>query len=90
LQYFLPKGFLEDTFVTVGYGNLYSNNIRNMVPRAGAVVHNESQVYFANLYHDFTRQVRIALEFLHTETNYIDGIDGKNDRISTFVMFRFL
>lgn len=89
LQYFLPKGILEDTFVTVGYGNLFSDNIRSFVPRAGAVLHNESQVYFINLYHDFTLQWRVALEFLHTETNYIDSVNGKNDRISTFAMFRF-
>ena len=89
LQYFFPKGLLEDTFMTAGYGNLYSDNIKNLVPRAGSVAYNESQVYFLNLYHDFTPQYRMALEYLYTETNYVDGVDGKNNRISAFGMFRF-
>lgn len=89
LQYSFPKGFLEDTILIIGYGDLYSNNIKNMVPRAGAVLYDESQASFVTLVHDFTKRIRVEAEYLHTETNYIDRVDGKNNRTSILAMFRF-
>lgn len=89
LQYFFPKGPLENVVTLFGYGNLYSNNIKNMTPAAGKIAYDESQAYVANVFYDFTSRFRAGMEFMHAETSYVDRINGKNDRIFAMAMYRF-
>ena len=89
LQYFLPRGPLENVVMMVGYGNLYSNNIKDMVPSSGKIAYNESEVLVGNIFYDFTSRIRGGLELMHHETHYVDGVNGKNDRIFAMGMYRF-
>lgn len=89
LQYYFPKGPLQDVVMMFGYGNLYSDNIKDMIPAAGKVAYNESEVFVGNIFYDFTSRIRAGMEYMHHETHYIDGVAGKNDRIFAMAMYRF-
>lgn len=89
LQYFMPRGLLEEVVLMVGYGNLYSDNIKNFTPAAGKIAYNENETLVGNIFYDFTSRIRGGLEFEHNVTTYIDNVKGKDDRIFAMAMYRF-
>lgn len=87
LQYHLPAGWRS--FTTWGYGRLFSNNVGSLVALPGAVQYDRSEVYFGNFFHDFTRQIRAAIEFDHFKTHYVNAFLGQDDRMMASFWFRF-
>lgn len=86
-QYYLPKGFLENTFTTVGYGQLFSNNVEQLATANTA--YKKSETYFGNVYHDFTKQIRLGVEYAVFRTTYIDNTANRDNRVMFAGWFRF-
>ena len=85
LQYHLPGGI--DTFVDLGYGQTRLLNVSPLVaPTAG---YDRTEVYYANLFHDLTVHVRLAIECDHFVTRYVDSIRAMDNRyqLSTWIRF---
>jgi hypothetical protein len=89
LQYTLN----ETNWIDVGYAQLYSSNIdsltTNGVTSSGNIPYNREQVAFANLFHDFTSQIRVGVEYDFTQTSYGDGEMGRNNRYQASAWFFF-
>jgi len=87
IQYHLPASMAA--FANIGYGQLKSSNLNTLTPATGKVGYDKAEVYFLNLFHDFTSHVRVAMEADHFVTNYIDGNRAKDNRfqVSTWVRF---
>jgi hypothetical protein len=93
LQYHLPTEWM--TFVTAGYGQIYSDNIDPLTSgvagngKSFGPIYDRDETYFLNVGHNFTKQVRLAAEFDLVRTTYADGIVGHDDRgqISAFFYF---
>jgi hypothetical protein len=87
LQYHLPTEW--HAFIDLGYGQLRSNNISSLVPAGGKVAYDRSEVYYANVFHDITAHIRVAAEFDHFTTRYVDGINSQDNRyqLSTWIRF---
>ncbi len=73
-----PKSW--GTFLTAGYGEIFSPNIGglsawNPAKAGGAGMsagsYNDDQVMFANIMHDFTSNIRLAVEYARIATNYL-------------------
>jgi hypothetical protein len=88
-QYHLPEGW--DSFIDAGYGQLYSNNADNITSKTKATVipYNREQMVFANFFHDFTTQLRAAIELNRVTTSYQDGSMGGNNRVELSAYFIF-
>ena len=93
MQYFLPTE--TPTFISAGYGQLYSNNIDTLVnattglTSGGNVPYDRAETFFANVMHDFTPHVRVALEISHVRTHYADDWQPHNNRLQVSTWFRF-
>ena len=87
LQYHLPHDWM--TFSTIGYGQTYSDNVAGLTYVAKKVGYQRSEVYFVNLVHDVTKQMRVGLEFDHFQTNYVDNLTTNDNRIQASTWFRF-
>lgn len=88
-QYHFPEKFLGGTYTTLGYGRLYSNNVASMIPVTANIAYDSVQTYFLNVFHDFTRQIRVGLEYGLFATHYVDGAQPKNVRVQGAAWFRF-
>ena len=85
LQYHLPSEL--QTWVNVGFARLKSDNIGAMgTPGA---IYTSNEFYFANIYHDVTRQIRVATEYSYAKTDYNDGSSGHNNRYQVSFWYRF-
>ena len=87
LQYHLPADCAA--FTTLGYGQLYSDNVDGLAPSSGKVIYNRTEVYLINFVKDLTKQVRVGLEFDHFRTSYTDGVAPSDNRIQLSSWFRF-
>jgi hypothetical protein len=89
LQYHLPMD--SKTFVTAGYGQLYSNNIDTMTVglATGTVPYDRSESYFINVFHEFTQQIRAGIEADQFRTTYADGAVNHNNRLQLSAFFLF-
>jgi hypothetical protein len=87
LQYHLPKSM---GFFTLGHAELVASGYDNMAP---AVTYDKAKMDFINFFHDFTPQIRGAVEYAKFTTHYIAPVNGKNDevddRIGVSAFFRF-
>jgi hypothetical protein len=88
LQYHLP--WQLNTWVNVSYAQLSSDNVNSLTGSiaAGSFSYNRLELITANLYHDFTANVRAGVEYAHMTTTYSDGVQAKNDRIQVSTWFR--
>lgn len=86
LQYHFPQGY--ETFATAGYGQVASNNISQLVPST-KVVYDRSETYFVNIFHDFTKQLRIAAEYDRFLTHYVTSDYPGENRFQISGWFRF-
>ena len=67
LQYHFPEGW--DTFLTVGYGQLSANNVATLT----GATYDRAETLWANLFHDFSPQVRVGVEAGYYQTRYVSG-----------------
>jgi hypothetical protein len=82
------------TFLDLGVSELYSNNANVLLPKggltsAGKVPYNRELAAFANVFHNFTDQLRVGLEYAHVETGYGDGNLGIDNRYQLTTYFIF-
>jgi hypothetical protein len=82
------------TWMTLGHGELYSNNLINLQQAngfmtSGKVGYNREEVSFANVFHDLTKQIRVGVEYDYVRTSYLDGVVAHDNRyqISSWYMF---
>lgn len=89
LQYHLPGEM--HTFLTAGYAQLKSDNMKNLTASAatGKTLYDETGIYFFNIFHDCTKQVRVALEYSQIRTHYIDDTEPIDHRYQASFFFRF-
>ena len=94
LQYHLAAA--SRTWFSVGYTNLYSSNISNFTTAAntakfanGAYAYNKDEMYFGNVGHDFTNQIRASFEYAYTQTTYVDTTVAPNNRFQLNGYFVF-
>lgn len=75
-QFHFPKSW--GTYVTAGYGEVYSDNIGGLTYGGTTAnkVYNDDQAFFANLVHDFSANIRAAVEYARFDTHYADGPSG--------------
>jgi hypothetical protein len=84
-QYHLPEGW--DTFVTAGYTQLYSNNVDNLA--SASINYDRAETLFVNVFHSFSKQVRVGAEVDQFRTTYSDTNLNKDYRVgfSTYFIF---
>jgi hypothetical protein len=92
LQYHFPTEW--KTFSEIGYGDLSSSNMSIFTPKsgltsAGKQPYNRDTVVFGNLFHQFSEQIRVGIEFAHVETTYADGAVVPNNRYQITALFIF-
>lgn len=83
VQFFFPKD--TGTFITLGYGEMFSPNIGNM----SGGTYNDDYILFANVIKDFTDHLRVALEYDRFDTHYLSGAEPVDHRgqLSTYYFF---
>jgi hypothetical protein len=85
----------EKNWLDAGYAQLYSSNVNSLVDpvtgltSAGKNPYNREQVAFVNVFHDFTSQIRMGVEYDYTKTTYNDGWAGRNERYQASAWFFF-
>lgn len=85
-QYHLPKS--DHTFFTLGYAQLFSSNIEIFTPSAGRAAYERAETAWLNVFHDFTPQVRAAMEYAYFQTIYADNATAQNHRFQVSAWFR--
>jgi len=97
-SYFLPNA--GKTWVGGGYGTIYSSNANQMTCAGGAVacggvdrtlqsIYTRDSTYYAQLWHDFTPEIRAGLETIWVRTTYADGANFENRRVQLSFFWRF-
>lgn len=83
----------ESGFFTVGYAQLYSNNLSDFLGSPGIAankLYDRSEIYFINWILDLSKNVRIGLEFSQFATHYVsDGASTHQNRIAATSFYRF-
>jgi hypothetical protein len=97
--YFLPNN--GKTWVGGGYGTIYSSNANQMTCTGGLAscggtvdrtlqnIYTRDSTYYAQLWHDFTPEIRAGLETIWVRTTYADGSNAENRRIQLSFFWRF-
>ena len=77
-------------FSTLGYGEIKSSNVGDFVPVAsGKIAYEKTSMIFINLFHDYTKQIRVGAEYAKLETHYVNEDLGRSDRYQLTGLFRF-
>ena len=71
-------------FATLGFGQLHAYNTGGLNE-----TYDHVSVYFVNLFHDVTKQVRVGAEYAHFASRDQDQPDALNDRYQVNGYFRF-
>jgi hypothetical protein len=87
LQYHFPQSWA--TFATAGYGQVNGFNMPIMLQTLKTVAYAQDQVMFVNIVKDLTKQIRIAAEYDHVVTTYLDNVTPINERYQISAYFRF-
>ncbi len=76
VQFHLPKNL--GTYLTVGYGEVFSDNIGGLTGGGATAskLYNDDSVMFANLMHDFNANIRAGVEYDRFDTHYVTGAVG--------------
>lgn len=82
LQYHFPKAW--HAFANLGLTQLASSNIGQV-----GGTYDQSKFQFINFFHDFTPQIRAAVEWSQMGTRYVDGTNSTNNRYQLNAYFRF-
>jgi hypothetical protein len=83
MQVHLPQSV--GTYLTVGYGETYSDNADTMV----GSTYNDVNGMFVNLVQDFTNNVRAGVEYSRFQDNYLAGFNGVDHRVQLSTWYRF-
>jgi len=90
LQFHLPKSI--GTFFTVGYGEVFSDNIGTLT---GASYNDDNNLFF-NVMQDLTDNVRVAFEVDLAQTHYLNPVSatlddqtGQDTRLALGTWYRF-
>ena len=92
IQFHFPKSI--GTFITAGYGEVFSDNIGPFAATAASVYNDDSNI-FANVMQDFTDNVRVAFEVDLAYTHYLapagPGLSqtAQNTRYALGTWYRF-
>ena len=83
-QYHLPTELAN--FVDAGFGQLESNNMAGIAraggkSSSGANAYDRESSWFVNFVHGFTPNLRGGIEYVYTETGYVNGEQGTNRRV---------
>ncbi|HTC20119.1 MAG TPA: hypothetical protein VK859_04675, partial [bacterium] len=84
-QIHLPQSV--GTYMTVGYGETYSDNADTMATTANN--YNDVNGLFVNLVQDFTNNVRAGVEYSRFQDNYLAGFNGVDHRLQLSTWYRF-
>ena len=77
-------------FATLGYGEIKSSNVGDLLPvSSGKFLYEKTSMIFLNLFHDYTKQIRLGAEYAKMETHYVNNDLGKSDRYQLTGLFRF-
>jgi hypothetical protein len=77
-------------FATLGYSQVQLFNIAGLSPvTANKTLYDKTQMMFFNVFHDFTKQIRIAAEYEDLHTRYVDGVTAQDRRYQVSGYFRF-
>ena len=96
--YFLPDD--GKTWIGGGYGTIYSSNASEMTCAGSAAscggavrtpqsIYTRDATYYAQLWHDFTPEIRAGLETIWVRTTYADGVNAENRRVQLSFFWRF-
>jgi hypothetical protein len=96
--YFLPND--GKTWIGGGYGTIYSANAGDMTCSVSAAVcggavrtpqgiYTRDATYYAQLWHDFTPEIRAGLETIWVRTTYADAAHFENRRVQLSFFWRF-
>lgn len=90
-QYHLPA--VTKTWISGGYGWLHSDNAANLGTGTGALgaaaPYQKEEVYFGNIFHNLTNELRVAVEYAHIRTTYVDATVAGDNRlqVSAWLIF---
>lgn len=87
VQYHFPTEM--HSFATAGYTQLSSSNINGLGPAKTSPLYDRTGLYFVNLFHDLTPQVRVAVEYAKVTTHYVDDVSASDDRYQISGYLRF-
>jgi hypothetical protein len=94
-QLYAQYHFSTMTWVSLGYGDLRSNNMNLLVlpnantTEAGNVPYTKSEDAYANVMHNLTKNIRVAAEWAYYQTGYADGLQAHNYRYQLSSWFFF-
>jgi hypothetical protein len=83
LQFHLPQSI--GTYLTFGYGEVYSDNARRMT----GATYNDDNGIFVNVVQDFTNNIRAGVEYARFQDNYLNNDYGVDHRIQLSTWYRF-
>ncbi len=87
LQYHLPGDCAS--FVTLGHSELSASNLDVLLLATQATAYKKVSMNFVNVFHDFTAQIRGAVEYAKFTTTYLDDVTASDDRYQVSAYFRF-
>ena len=89
LQYHLYSPY----WVGLGYSQIVSPNMSDFtsggLTDSGSTGYDRDRAMFVNLFHNFTPQLRGAIEYAYADTHYVDGSHNANNRYQASVWFIF-
>ncbi len=83
LQFHMPQSV--GTYLTFGYGEVYSDNNRLMT----GSTYNDDNGLFVNVVQDFTDNVRAGIEWSRYQDNYLNNNYGVDHRLQLSTWYRF-
>lgn len=88
LQYHFP-GELK-LFMTLGHSELNSNNVAGLGPvHPNFAPYSKAAMDFINLFHDFSNELRAAVEYGKFRTRYVDSTQLMSERYQATIYYRF-
>lgn len=91
MQYHLPNEL--PFWLDAGFGQLAAGNMgavtTNNVGSSSKIAYNRDRTAFFNGFYQMTENVRTGLEYLYTETRYVDDAVAKNHRVQFTGLFTF-
>ena len=92
MQYNLPKEM--PVWLDAGFGQIASGNMTTFVNATnqasnGKIAYNRDRAAFFNVFYQATENLRAGVEYLYTETRYVDNALAKNHRGQLTALYTF-
>lgn len=78
-----------DTFFNIYYGTIHSSNASLLTPDAGKTIYSQLHSVGLNVFHDFTDQIRLGVEYMAMQTIYVSASSATNHRMQVSGWFSF-